>query len=608
MTPALKYQHNLRALKRHDPSIFSIFDQFSHVCLYHYDESKWVKKGFEGSFFLFERHAYPPYGFFILNRMGMDDYVQYIYPEDDLNIQGAFLVYKYYPKFSATRLSTAHAFHADSRQASDSTDSSSGPPDRFTNAHGDSKGKPEILGLWMHSAGGRDMKEVMQRLHYYIKEVVPYPEQFRFGPDRPPTANPQPNEVAPSGPDGEFSGHQRSISKASGPNMVQQSNGASVSVGHAINGAGGSEVDKLFSKFLPSAASTPAPTSVTTTSADGKVSLAALFASASTSGTPGPSSTPGLAATTSSTPSSSAAKGVALLNSIFASAAPTPPVAKSFAEAQKYSPYSSPPLNQPQYQIHSPKPAVAALPQILTQDVISSLLGLPSHSPASRTPSAAPSSASSRSQRRYEGDVDTSDNDAASDHSPALYSQRPYPRSEPEHFVPSIATPAGAGGSQTGHIHGDVTPKPPPRGFGIGNGSSHLSPSTAAAKKPDYSPSVSEPIMTPEEQAQAQEKGRLTPGRMLVPFHEESTLWPYPRAPLDDRDTSDDAEVVELDFADTSALSDMDAFARRQKSKGKTNGRKSRKERERENQAERVAIENSWDAPPPMQPTPPPQA
>jgi len=44
----------------------------------------------------------------------------------------------------------------------------------------------------------------------------------------------------------------------------------------------------------------------------------------------------------------------------------------------------------------------------------------------------------------------------------------------------------------------------------------------------------------------------------LVPFHAESTLWPYPRAPLDARDN-----IVELDFADTSALSDVDAFERR---------------------------------------------
>jgi len=44
----------------------------------------------------------------------------------------------------------------------------------------------------------------------------------------------------------------------------------------------------------------------------------------------------------------------------------------------------------------------------------------------------------------------------------------------------------------------------------------------------------------------------------LVPFHHEgSALWPYPREPLDDSD-----DIVKLDFADTSALSDVDAFVR----------------------------------------------
>ena len=42
----------------------------------------------------------------------------------------------------------------------------------------------------------------------------------------------------------------------------------------------------------------------------------------------------------------------------------------------------------------------------------------------------------------------------------------------------------------------------------------------------------------------------------LVLFHEDSSLWPYLRAPLNDCD-----DIVELDLADTSALSDVDASA-----------------------------------------------
>jgi hypothetical protein len=74
--------------------------------------------------------------------------------------------------------------------------------------------------------------------------------------------------------------------------------------------------------------------------------------------------------------------------------------------------------------------------------------------------------------------------------------------------------------------------------------------------------------------------------RALVPFHAESSLWPYPRAPLDDRD-----DIVELDFADTSALSDVDAFERRRQN-GR-NAKFSKKDRARE----REAIERSWDTP-----------
>lgn len=55
MSPASRYNHNLKVLRRRDPSIASIFDQFSHVCLYHHNGNKWEKQGFEGSMFLYER-------------------------------------------------------------------------------------------------------------------------------------------------------------------------------------------------------------------------------------------------------------------------------------------------------------------------------------------------------------------------------------------------------------------------------------------------------------------------------------------------------------------------------------------------------------------------
>jgi hypothetical protein len=55
MSPASRYHSNLKVLRRRDPSIISIFDQFSHVCVYHHNGKKWEKQGYEGSMFLFER-------------------------------------------------------------------------------------------------------------------------------------------------------------------------------------------------------------------------------------------------------------------------------------------------------------------------------------------------------------------------------------------------------------------------------------------------------------------------------------------------------------------------------------------------------------------------
>lgn len=55
MSAMSRYNHNLKVLRRRDPSIVSIFDQFSHVCVYHYNGSKWEKQGFEGTMFLYER-------------------------------------------------------------------------------------------------------------------------------------------------------------------------------------------------------------------------------------------------------------------------------------------------------------------------------------------------------------------------------------------------------------------------------------------------------------------------------------------------------------------------------------------------------------------------
>ena len=354
----------------------------------------------------------------------------------------------------------------------------------------------------------------------------------------------------------------------------------------AVNGIG-SEIDKLFSKLIPAATPTATPSN--------------SFTSASTP-----------ASNLVRPPSTTTSIGPALLHTIFASAtppqgpisAPTPPFPHHVSSEPFPPPPSAPPSTRLAYAtahlrsdisssepelseppsptphaavslIHSPQPTNSQLPQILTQDVISALLGMP----PSRTSSVA------SSHRRYEGDVESSDDphevDSPIDERPLTHANRPRK-----------------------HELGDVTPRPPLRGFASSEKvlpsqapplpSYHSAPSTlpcAASSAPSV-PAPSEPsptiavVDTPATAVPAPRIGASPAPRALVPFHEESSLWPYPRAPLDDRD-----DIVELDFADTSALSDVDAFERRRQ-----NGRNA-KHSKKDRAAEREAIERSWDTP-----------
>ena len=155
MSPETRYEHNLKVLRRRDPTITSIFDQFSHVCVYHHNGEKWEKHGYEGSMFLFERNAFPPYGFYILNRMGMEDYVQRLYPEDDIGAHGSYLMLRSYPEFTKRRLEELPKGH-----------------DKFSDVYKfdkeafkpQQKGETQIIGLWMFATDAREpMIDVMIR-------------------------------------------------------------------------------------------------------------------------------------------------------------------------------------------------------------------------------------------------------------------------------------------------------------------------------------------------------------------------------------------------------------------------------------------------------------
>jgi hypothetical protein len=62
MSHASRFALNLNVVRRRDPSIVRIFDQFNHVTVYHhnYEAGKWEKHGYEGAMFLFERRVPEP--------------------------------------------------------------------------------------------------------------------------------------------------------------------------------------------------------------------------------------------------------------------------------------------------------------------------------------------------------------------------------------------------------------------------------------------------------------------------------------------------------------------------------------------------------------------
>lgn len=382
-----------------------------------------------------------------------------------------------------------------------------------------------------------------------------------------------------------------------------------------------SELDKLFARLVPSASSTPVPEvpPVPESSAPRKMSVQDLFSALGGSQL-AQIAPPPVPAPSAPTPN----RGIALLDSIFASATPSHAPAQ-FVPGSSQIPQAPPvaqttllPAHPEDIQIVSPKPTSSVLPQILNQDVISSLLGLDSHSRAS---SAAPSSAGSRRSRsnRYEGDNEGSEGELASmsDYSttstaldanpdPAILaagSSSGLPLLAVQYSEP-IATNALS-------VQGDVTPRQTLRGIGPFspplqpqrpgsqlNAQQHLDPPPSARPVNGHSNGVTQSDSSST--ITAGNAGSQPQQRELVPFSTDSELWPYPRAPLDDRSQED---IVELDFKDTRALSDPAVFSSRMKEKqGKEKGKqekrkKTREERAAERERKREEIERGWDDP-----------
>ncbi|TFK47564.1 hypothetical protein OE88DRAFT_1665761 [Heliocybe sulcata] len=593
MSTAARYQHNLKVLRRRDPTILSIFDQFSHVCLYHHNGKAWEKKGFEGSMFLFEREAYPPYGFYILNRMGMEDYIQAMYPEDDLEKQGNFLLYRSYPEYTAKRLgvpasslrTTSEDFSIPEEEREDRDAPSKDGADK-------KRGSCLTVGFWMHATDAREhLTDVMLRLHPYVEKGLAYPPEYRYGPDRPPgagqTAQASGNVATQSSPQ---QSQQTATPQEPQPSSQPPSSGMSV-------------LDQLFAKATPT---------VTPSTSSTNISINSLLSSAQQ-------------------PTTQPVTGHALLNSIFASAsgsvtsasyAPTssssqPSLDALFAAAASNGQYSQP--NPPPPEILSPKPTSSALPQILNQDVMSSLLGLssrassarPSHGSRSSSAMSASSSAGrSRRSGRYEGDNESSASSAdgrsdvviedieaeltLSESSTVLDGEEgevvtsltahgEYHTTDGYSGVPQLSLyPSGSSDEDANTpITGDATPRPPLRGIPTSPRSSSQSRTLSQANgNTSVRPSVmsatsSTSTVRPVPGSQASE-----PASGVPVFDTSNGAWDDGAFDVSNGIGDD---VVELDFADTRVLSDPEAFSRRlafspksaEKGKGKDKGKAS---------------------------------
>ena len=112
---------------------------------------------------------------FILNRMGTGDYGRRIFPEDDMEVAGDYLMYRFYPDFTKKRLEMNLPYPLppqykpmfDQEFARDN----SIPDDVQESAQGsrkEKKGNSVTLGLWMFTTDAREpLKDVMIRCVLY---------------------------------------------------------------------------------------------------------------------------------------------------------------------------------------------------------------------------------------------------------------------------------------------------------------------------------------------------------------------------------------------------------------------------------------------------------
>ncbi|KAL1914750.1 uncharacterized protein VTP21DRAFT_8008 [Calcarisporiella thermophila] len=96
MDPSTKRAVNLSVLRRHDKTITEILDSSSHVVIYKFNSARkeWEKKGVEGTMFIFKRSVAPVYGFFIMNRLSIENFHTFLTSDVEIQLSSEFIIYR----------------------------------------------------------------------------------------------------------------------------------------------------------------------------------------------------------------------------------------------------------------------------------------------------------------------------------------------------------------------------------------------------------------------------------------------------------------------------------------------------------------------------------
>lgn len=91
---SIRLKLNLKNLRRHDDTIHSIITSTSYVVIYELTNDAWTKTKIEGPMFLFKRSVEPFYGFFILNRQGLEYIQQDLTLDASIELMGDFIAFE----------------------------------------------------------------------------------------------------------------------------------------------------------------------------------------------------------------------------------------------------------------------------------------------------------------------------------------------------------------------------------------------------------------------------------------------------------------------------------------------------------------------------------